>query len=292
MNILVAVNDAYVHPLAVMLGSLLYNNSDREIGIYLLYSNISKENLYKLQRLADRNGAVLHKIKIDPGYFARVPENGFSKETYYRLFAFKFLPENVGRILFLDPDMVVRGSLGGLYDMEIPDGYYFCAVADTSKGAGEAKANLKIPDGRTYFQSGTLLMDLNRIRKVFDEEKIFSYAEKKGCLLYYCDQDLLNVFFGENIWEIGKQYNYETRYHNLADIVGYFFKKIFSREDKAKIVHYMGAEKPWKKGYSEKYLDDFYCYARKAGVYRLCEYEKVNKYLYFINMVLNKTRKG
>ena len=47
MNILVAVNDAYVHPLAVMLGSLLYNNSDREIGIYLLYSNISKENLYK-----------------------------------------------------------------------------------------------------------------------------------------------------------------------------------------------------------------------------------------------------
>ncbi len=292
MNILVAVNDAYVHPLAVMLGSLLYNNSDREIGIYLLYSNISKENLYKLQRLADRNGAVLHKIKIDPGYFARVPENGFSKETYYRLFAFKFLPESVGRILFLDPDMVVRGSLGELYDMEIPDGYYFCAVADTSKGAGEAKANLKIPDGRTYFQSGTLLMDLNRIRKVFDEEKIFSYAEKKGFLLYYCDQDLLNVFFGENIWEIGKQYNYETRYHNFADIAGYFFKKIFSRKDKVKIVHYMGAEKPWKKGYSEKYLDDFYYYAGKAGVYRLCEYEKVNRYMYFINMVLNKTRKG
>ncbi len=74
MNILVAVNDAYVHPLAVMLGSLLYNNSDREIGIYLLYSNISKENLYKLQHLADRNGAVLHKIKIDPGYFVRVLE--------------------------------------------------------------------------------------------------------------------------------------------------------------------------------------------------------------------------
>lgn len=283
MNILVSVNDTYVHPLAVMLTSLLYNNRDRKIVIYLLYSNISGLNIKKLQRLIRRFNAELIPIKINNSFLDRIPANDFTKETYYRLFAFKFLPKTVKKILFLDPDMIVTGNIAKLYDTDMSDDCCFCAVEDTSKGIEDSKKRLRIPMNRSYYNSGTLLMNLDTIRNVFDEDKIIEYAVKNRFTLYYCDQDLLNVFFGDNIQRLESCYNFEARFHNLYDIFVYITESLNRKHEFPKIIHYMGYQKPWKKGYGGKYQSLFNRYAAMAGTRDMLQYSVYNKIFFGIN---------
>ncbi|MCI8752319.1 MAG: glycosyltransferase family 8 protein [Lachnospiraceae bacterium] len=283
MNILVSVNDAYVHPLAVMLTSLLHNNRDRKIVIYLLYSNISNLNIKKLNRLIKHFNAELIPIKINNGFLDRIPINDFAKETYYRLFAFKFLPKTLKKILFLDPDMVVTGNIAELYDTDLPKDCCFCAVEDMSKDIENSKKRLRIPENCSYYNSGTLLMNLDTIRNVFDEDKIIEYAVKNRFTLYYCDQDLLNVFFGNNIQRLESCYNFEARFHNLYDIFGYIIENLKLRHEFPKIIHYMGYQKPWKKGYGGKYQLLFNRYAAMAGVKDMLEYSVYNKIFFGIN---------
>jgi len=46
---------------------------------------------------------------------------------YYRLLAFKFLPEELDRILYLDPDILVINPIDELYNMDI-DNYLYAAA--------------------------------------------------------------------------------------------------------------------------------------------------------------------
>lgn len=280
MNILVAVNDAYVQPLAVMLTSLLENNKNVYIQIYLLFSDVSKTNIRKLDRLVKRYSAEFNPIKIKSDFLDNVPINGFAKETYFRLFAFKFLPEKLDKILFLDPDMIIDGSLEDMYNTYMSEDIMYCAVPDTSNGIDEVKRRLRIPDGGNYYNSGTLLMNLETIRKKFDEEKVIDYAVKHNIMLYYCDQDLLNVFYRNRIYPIERKYNYEARFLNNIDFIKYFLRK-----EKPIIIHYMGAEKPWKKGYSGKYQNKFYKYSKIAGIPLMRRYSQYNKKMYLINYI-------
>ncbi len=43
MNILVTVNDNYMYPLKIMLGSLFRHNKEEEITVYLLHSDVSEK---------------------------------------------------------------------------------------------------------------------------------------------------------------------------------------------------------------------------------------------------------
>jgi lipopolysaccharide biosynthesis glycosyltransferase len=46
---------------------------------------------------------------------------------YYRLLAYKFLPPDLERILYLDPDILVINPIRELYETDI-DGYLYAAA--------------------------------------------------------------------------------------------------------------------------------------------------------------------
>jgi len=93
----------YLKPLKVMLKSLFINNPNEEFDIYLMHSSIKEEELEDLDRFIEAEGGRLKIVQINDSYFEDAPTLlHYTKAMYYRLLAFKFLPEELDRILYLD----------------------------------------------------------------------------------------------------------------------------------------------------------------------------------------------
>jgi len=85
-----------------------------------MHSSIKEEELEDLDRFIEAEGGRLKIVQINDSYFEDAPTLlHYTKAMYYRLLAFKFLPEELDRILYLDPDILVINPIDELYNMDI-----------------------------------------------------------------------------------------------------------------------------------------------------------------------------
>lgn len=238
MNIIVAINKAYITPLRTMLFSLNYNNSTI-INVYLLHHELSHEDIAALSEFLNRNiSAYLHEIRIDPSIFKHAPtQKWWSVEMYYRLLAFDFLPPSIDRALWLDADIIVNGSIVSFYDQELGDSY-----AVVCEGCDQTfNQRLGLPSDYRYFNSGVILFNIEKLRKDFSTLYILDLIEQYKDCLKAPDQDILNIMFKDNIVYADPEiYNNET----FGDYV-LTKEKMISILHKARIIHFNGAMKPW-----------------------------------------------
>lgn len=247
MNILVAANEAYLCPLAVMLYSLAYHNKV-SLKIYVLHFEISlevqKEFREKIQKWGNKS-VDIHFVKADRREFAGIVENRrYKQETNLRLLMLKVLPKEIDKILWLDVDIIVRGSLRALY--ECPDRNR-CAVVCEDMFPSNEKSDLLRRIGMEhkdrYFNAGVMLLYLSNIRKVYNEDYFVSWMYRNPGKLMYQDQSVLNNCFKHRvIWAKADIYNLQLlRIDNSYES----WKKLW----KARIVHYNTKQKPWDKEY-------------------------------------------
>ena len=172
MNLLVTLNEAYVPHLNVMLTSLLRSNPDTELCVYLLHGGIGEQALARTRALLEKRGELL-PIRVQPQGLEGAPTSGrYPTEMYYRIFAAKYLPKALDRVLYLDPDVIINGSLEELYGLDM-GGYYFAAASHV-KGLVQKVNELRLDmDGESpYINSGVLLMNLALLRQEQREEEI------------------------------------------------------------------------------------------------------------------------
>lgn len=257
INILVTLNENYIPYLNVMLTSLIDTNRDCYFDIYLLHSSIPDTALKGTRRTLGSSGA-LHAVKAADIGLSDAPTTArYPQEIYYRIFAAKYLPECIDKILYLDPDIIVNGSIKELYDTNI-DEYYFAAASHT--GAFVRKVNeirLDMDIDAPYINSGVMLMNLKRLRKEQNYSEVFDFIEKRKMLLILPDQDIISSLYGSKILALDSfKYNMTERlYKQHAP-----FEKGFDTQwvrDNSVIIHYCGKNKPWKSNYIGQ-LDIFY----------------------------------
>ncbi len=105
MNLLVSLDERYLPPLQVLLTSLHINNPDMDMTVYLMHSGISDSLLQAVEQQCRLQGISLKPLYIESAYFQDAPvTKQYPQEMYYRLLAPFFLPKDVHRILYLDPD--------------------------------------------------------------------------------------------------------------------------------------------------------------------------------------------
>jgi len=245
-NILATLDKNYILPLQVMIISILKSNPESKISLYVAHSSLTDENFAEI-RLADCNGNLeIFPITVDPNLLRDAPIlKRLSKETYYRLIAADFLPENVDRILYLDPDISVINSLSELYNTDLGSNYIAAAGHFDKFLNCYNKNRLGIKHNKDYINAGVLLMDISALRKLNNTHEIFRYIEKNSSKLWLGDQDVVNSFYD------GKILSLDTDKYNLDE-------KTFKKHSKKKgidinwvrknsvIIHYDGKNKPWK----------------------------------------------
>lgn len=259
MNVLIATNSEYVMPSRVMFHSLLMNNPC-PIRLFVFYRELSEAEMDTLRRDAEESGhAEVRFIAVDRKDLTEGPRRlrWISVETYYRLLAQELLPEDVDRVLYLDGDLIVRGSLEEFYHQDLEGKLMAacsCRKEDEELPEGEPDP---FPRDLRYFNAGVLLYDLKAQREAIDPSVYREIMECFGDRLSMGDQDVLNQVFYRRV-----KYA-EPRYNTMA----YDIETQGALND-VLILHYNGYEKPWKYTYNSKWSECFWEYADDFPEYR------------------------
>lgn len=267
MNILITLDENYFPRLRVLLTSLKMNDPGEHFDIYLLYSGLSERMLRAVERWCRAAGYEFHPIRMDGDLFENAPVSSrYPTEMYYRLLASRLLPQELNRIIYLDPDILVINPLRPLWETNM-SGWLFGAAAHTGKTELANDVNrLRLGVEHDYYNSGVLLMDLELGREELIPEEIFRYVEEHRMELLLPDQDLLNAMFGERIFPLDDAvWNYDARnYNNYVMRSSGKYNVKWVMENTA-ILHFCGKAKPWKPGYIYRFGVLYQHYEQLAG---------------------------
>lgn len=270
MNILVSLDKNYIRPLKTMLYSLFLTNKV-DIDIYILHSSISDEDIRDLEKYISEKSnqrARLINVRAKDEFSSALTTFYYTSEMYYRLIAYKYLPEDLDRVLYLDPDILVLNSLDHLYKEDFEDKLFMAAIHSTPTVQSANKARLKVTSDKSdiinYYNSGILMINLAKAREISYEDKIIDYIKltpKAGLMMP--DQDLLNVVFRKDIKEIAElKYNYDARRFSTYKIMyNYDIDDVMAN---TAILHFCGKRKPWKDNYLGKFNSLYKFFWQKA----------------------------
>lgn len=259
MNVLISVCESFLVPAKVMLYSLSQQNEN--LKIYLIYSSLTKEQITELSEYVT-NTCHAELFAIYGGdYFKDVPlSKQYGKpELYYRLLAPYILPEEMERILYLDADIIINGSLRDFYDQSF-DGAYAAFVMDRFYFCDEVQAQKKklgLKDEDVYFNSGVVLFNLPEFRRNISFDDIMNFIDEHRESLFYFDQDILNCMLLEHKKLCDLKYNFQA----------YPFEslKLSDIEKDTVVLHYTDLPKPWNPAYQGTLGYLYWKNAIKAG---------------------------
>ena len=249
MNIAISLNSKYLRYAYVMLTSLFLQHPDTSIRVFALHMNLSQSEQNTLSLLAQTHGNSLHFIKINPEDFSSsLPTTEmWSLETYFRLQLIDKLPSLIDRILYLDIDMIICGSLLELYQQDFENNL-FCVCKDMSTEAPftDIRANLFHPlldKGFVYFNAGIMLWNIAALRNHYSFDYYMKLAKDLNYQILAPDQDLLNLAHWNQV-KFVDEYKYDL-FARLAYNHGVTYEDV-KRE--VHVVHFAGF-KPWNGEY-------------------------------------------
>lgn len=215
LNVLYQSNDNYAAITGVSATSLMENNKDLdEINIYLLNDKISKENLNKMQKLCDsysRNFYIVNTQEILQKLLdLNVSPFKGTYTTYFKLMAINELELHGDRILQLDGDTVINGSLEPLCTMDLND-YILAATYDCTMN--DYKKLIDIPLTDKYYNGGVLLINQKEWIANDCENRIIQHFKNVRNGYYTVDQDILNVLFRDKFKYLDLTYNFNSGFY-------------------------------------------------------------------------------
>lgn len=257
MDILVTLDENYIPYLNVMLSSMLHSNPGRRFHVYLLHTSIKPAALENTRRLLEGAGQLIPIAAKDIGLGNAPTTSRYPVEIYYRIFAAKYLPDTLDRVLYLDPDLIVNGSLEALWSMPLDD-YFFAAASHTGRLMTRLNGiRLDMDEEAPYINSGVMLMNLKKLREEQDLDEVFRFIEERGNVLILPDQDIISSLYGSKILALDPfRYNMTERLYMQHAPFEWELDMNWIRNH-AVIIHYCGRNKPWKPNYIGQ-LDIFY----------------------------------
>lgn len=227
VNIIFASDNNFVRYLGTAILSLTANKLPAtKIDITVLDDGMSEENKEKLRQCVVGDGVALHFLDIGTLHLDKIQlpsHERWSKTIYARLFAPDIVPYK--RYLYLDCDMVIRGDLQELFDIDL-GGAPIGAVRDASEKEQERKLmqhyGLSVPK---HLNSGLLLVDADAWKRARIGERAMEFIQKYVFLAP--DQDALNCVCAGNWKVLDGKYNDRTNRDNPDAVIIHYVQKPF-----------------------------------------------------------------
>lgn len=163
IHIAMASDERFAMHLNVAAASVLANSDkSRTVCFHILHDGLSVEAKGKFESLKGIRHFETDWLQISHDDFKEfhIPRN-LSAMANARLKIPELLPAGVGRVLYLDCDIIALDDVGKLWDSDL-GGKSAGAVRDY--GRSDRKIRKTGILGRDYFNSGVMLMDLERLR--------------------------------------------------------------------------------------------------------------------------------
>lgn len=247
INIAYCVDRSFLLGCCISITSILINNSDININFYIFTDYINNDYITKIENLARDYHTSITIIYFNSSEFRKPPSTkAWIYVPYYRYLAFEYLSEKVKSVLYLDADIICKGSLSQLTDIQF-HGKYAAVIHEIDDVKFKSDLRLGIPDlSNGYFNSGVVLANLVAWKEHNLLNRAFTILFERQHQLLYIDQDVLNILFSGNIISLYKEFNC---------IYGIDQELINKNEENYKrhitsdtvFIHYAGITKPWHK---------------------------------------------
>jgi lipopolysaccharide biosynthesis glycosyltransferase len=250
LHVAMALDRNCVLGCAVSMRSLVDNAvGDLDVHFHVACNGIDESTRERLVRSLD--GAV-HSSRFtfsefNPDPYARLTRSRLITRTAYAILDIgEQLPADVGRCITLDCDLVFERNAVELWNTDLRG----CTVGAVDNGLkAEARlyqARLGLREPR-YFNSGVLLVDVDRWRELAVRERAIRAAVRIGPELILHDQDALNMAL-EGDW-MALDWRWNVGVHLPGLEVG-----------TPTVIHYMAAPKPWHVDYDRPFPERFFRY--------------------------------
>ena len=201
--------DAYIPHSAALLSSVLDHRGDDELVVHYLHGpEFPRDAAGRLAGMfRDVDGAELVFHEIEPERVAGLgAPDYFSTANWYRIFLPELVPE-ADRVLYVDTDAILADELRLLMTTDLGDCYLGAVDNVRLPWLDDRAAQLGLPAGQRYFNSGVLLMNLDAMRRDDAAKAVLDYARAEGDRLYWVDQDALNVVLGDRRLSLHPRWN-------------------------------------------------------------------------------------
>ena len=251
-------DDNYLVPACIMLESLLKNNKDSHFIVHTFADDLSEKSIEKIKNILEDGGAelILHVL---PLHAKELIQNAptlkhISIATYYRLFLPYVIDESVGKVLYLDCDILVRGSVEELFKDTDSD-TIIVGAPDMNEDDHAERIGVD-----AYVNAGVLVMDMAGIRRMYTMESMveeISRIKSQPIKIIMGDQDIINLLFVGHIEKVSNIYNFQH-----LTLKAYCLKNP-SLVKSTVIAHFIAEDKPWHNDYLIVYAREYYSYLRK-----------------------------
>jgi len=268
MYICVSANSKYMRYLYVMLVSLFETNGDCNIEVFIFQRDFSQNDKFAMNDLASKYNQKISFIEIDESDFDCLPTTfRYSIETYFRFKIIDLIPQRIEKVLYLDVDLLIRGSLKDLYDTCL-DNYYFaaCTCMIEPKLIASKQDLFGRYDDLRYFNAGVMLWNLKALRGNVNFNTFIEAGRKLDFNLPCVDQEILNfLYYKNNLYLDPIKYNYLV----LHDLDG------TNLSTPQTIIYHYNWFNPWQVGPKSAKYDEWWRCAKKTPYYEDLIFEQL-----------------
>ena len=259
MHIAVTPDEAYIPHCAAMLHSLIAHHPGVPLDIHLLTGPV-KPYWSDLGRYLDGLGSRLHIHVVSESVWTQLPETGFPRNAWLKI----FLPDllEASRVLYLDCDLIVRQNLSAIYAMDMR-GRWVAAVQELIwKGSLRRLhahvAGLGLVRPEDYFNVGVLLLDLERMRQEQCSMRMLSYAADPATPKRLPEQEAFNAAAGGHWQRLPLKWNVTVpAFLDREFDVHLDPMELNEARHSPGIVHLCSADKPWLRNCRHPYRADY-----------------------------------
>ena len=260
VNVFFASDRNYLPYLSVAIQSLSAHASEKYFyDVRILSEDLTKESLFGAAGEIKPNVkisvfSVADKISHIKEELALRLRDYYSDAIYYRIFIAEMFPK-LKRAVYLDSDIVLNEDVAKLYFTAIGDNI-IGAVTDESVMSVDVfreyvKKHVKMKRAEDYFNSGVLVMNLEKMREEKIKDQFINLLCKYNFKTVAPDQDYLNFLCRGKIHYLERGWNK----HAIAE-------NEIPREE-LYLMHFNMFNKPWKYGGVQN-EDLFWKYAEKT----------------------------
>lgn len=246
LHVAYGVDRHFLFGAGISITSVIMNNKDTAL-VFHLFTDYDDDAFFQgLKQLAAEQSVTINVYIIDKAFFKSLPNtHAWSVAIYYRFIAFEYLSSSLSHLLYLDADVMCKGSLQALSHKVLPEGTYAAVVRDVAETRIGSGDRLGVPQlDNDYFNSGVMFVSLAQWRDNNILEQSLALLLDKNVKLHFYDQDVLNILFVNHTLFLSEDYNciYGIKKElKFRDPQAY--KNII--KESTVLIHYIGVTKPW-----------------------------------------------
>lgn len=235
-RLLFTFDDNYLLPAQVGISSAL-DHSPEDVGVLVGSVGLSAASRSALEQLTRQRGREFEVVEVSDlvdGLPAGLER--FTAAAWARAFLDRFVPDDVGRVVYLDADTYVRASLEPLFDLDLK-GLPLAASPDPwephhqARGSEFWAATGSAPSA-VYFNTGVMVIDPAQWRSLGVSTRVQELVTDPDFPTRSVDQDALNALLWDRCIPLEREWNFAGRWVSID-------------AGKARIVHFVGDAKPW-----------------------------------------------